>query len=402
MSAAPHTNAASADLQHRFIEPLDVLFLRGNKLFGDPGSNSESLVPPWPSAAAGALRSQLLAHDGGDLNAFAQGHINHPSLGTPQAPGSFALTAFHLARRQEGGTVHTLHALPADLVVTAKEWNKASEPPAQKELQVRSLRPHTPEHGLQSSSGFAQVPVLAEAERRKAETGLWLTQVGWQKYLHGQLPDPQNDLVKTSDLWAIDSRVGIGLNADTRSADDGKLFTAQAVAFKPGVGFLASVHGAALPAQGTLRLGGDGRAASSHSVALQGAQADLHTMATQGRCRIVLTTPGVFTLGWLPNGFAQQADGSTWLHLHGVRARLVCASVPRAETVSGWDLARWQPKAAQRAAPTGSVYWLDQLQATPEALGKLADSGFWSVECEDAQRRAEGFNRFSFAAFDCA
>ena len=31
-----------------FIEPLDVLVLRGNKLFGDPGSYGESLVPPWP------------------------------------------------------------------------------------------------------------------------------------------------------------------------------------------------------------------------------------------------------------------------------------------------------------------------------------------------------------------
>ncbi len=34
--------------QTTFIEPLDVLFLRGNKLFGDPGSHGESLIPPWP------------------------------------------------------------------------------------------------------------------------------------------------------------------------------------------------------------------------------------------------------------------------------------------------------------------------------------------------------------------
>lgn len=40
---------------YRFLEPLDVLFLRGNKLFGDPGSYGASLVPPWPSVAAGAL-----------------------------------------------------------------------------------------------------------------------------------------------------------------------------------------------------------------------------------------------------------------------------------------------------------------------------------------------------------
>jgi len=387
MSAANPTPS-----EHRFIEPLDVLFLRGNKLFGDPGSQGDSLVPPWPSAAAGALRSQLLAHDGTDLAAFAKGQVTHPSLGTPSAPGSFTLTAFTLAQRLGNGTLQTLHGLPADLVVTKHKET----------LSIQNLRPHTPAHGLLSSCAFSQAPLLAEAERRKAETGLWLTQSGWQKYLNGQLPNPDQDLVKTSELWAIDSRVGIGLNADTRSADDGKLFTTQAVAFQPGIGFVASVQGATLPTQGTLRLGGDGRAANSQSVAHQAPQADLQTIASQGRCRIVLTTPGLFTQGWLPNGFAQHSDGQHWLDLHGVRARLVCATVPRAETISGWDIARWQPKAALRAAPTGSVYWLDQLQATPEALGKLADNGFWSDACEDTHRRAEGFNRFAFAAYDCA
>lgn len=395
MSAATSTPSAHPT-EHRFIEPLDVLFLRGNKLFGDPGSHGESLVPPWPSTAAGALRSQLLAQDGTDLAAFTKGQITHPSLGTPAAPGSFALTAFTLARQQAGGSPLTLHALPADLVVTEK---------ADGQHHIQSLRPQAPHSGLLSSSAFSQVPVLAEAERRKAASGLWLSQDGWQRYLNGQLPHAGQDLVRTSELWAIDSRVGIGLNADTRSADDGKLFTVQAVAFKPGVGFLAGARGAALPAQGTLRLGGDGRAASSQALAHQAPQADLHAIATQARCRVVLTTPGLFAQGWLPNGFQLEADGHHWLNLLGVRARLVSATVPRSETISGWDLAanhgKGQPKAALRSAPSGSVYWLEQLQASPEALGKLADNGFWSEACEDTQRRAEGFNRFDFAAFDC-
>ena len=42
-----------------FIEPVDILFLRGNRLFGDAGSFGESLTPPWPSVVAGALRSGL-------------------------------------------------------------------------------------------------------------------------------------------------------------------------------------------------------------------------------------------------------------------------------------------------------------------------------------------------------
>ena len=387
--------------EHHFIEPLDVLFLRGNKLFGDRGSHGESLMPPWPSAAAGALRSQLLAHEGVDLAAFGKGQINHPSLGTPTAPGPFALTDFSLSHQLPDGTLQTLHALPADLVVTEKDTPPNSQAGKAKPHHIQSLRPQAPHPGLLSSGGFAQVPVLAETERRKAASGLWLSQQGWQRYLNGQLPSAEQDLVKTSELWAIDSRVGIGLNSSTRSADDGKLFTTQAVAFKPGVGFVASVRGAALPTQGTLRLGGDGRAASSQSVAHQAPQADLQAIAALGRCRVVLTTPGLFANGWLPNGFHLAEDGHHWLTMPGVRARLVCATVPRSETVSGWDLANWQPKAALRSAPSGSVYWLDQIQATPEALGKLADNGFWSEACEDTHRRAEGFNRFAFAAYDC-
>ena len=54
-------------VETRFLEPLDVLFLRGNKLFGDPGSFGESLIPPWPSVVAGALRSRMLADDRVDL-----------------------------------------------------------------------------------------------------------------------------------------------------------------------------------------------------------------------------------------------------------------------------------------------------------------------------------------------
>jgi len=388
----PTTAAVATGPEHRFIQPIDVLFMRGNKLFGNPGSHGESLVPPWPSVAAGALRSQLLAHDGTDLTGYAQGQIEHPSLGTPTTPGSFTLTAFNLARQLPDGSVQTLHSLPADLTVTQHDGG----------LHVQSLRPHAPERGLQTSGRLPCAPVLAETERRKAESGLWLTQAGWQKYLNGQLPNSQTEIIKNCDLWAIEARVGIGLQAEKRSADDGKLFTAQAIAFRPGVGFIASVRGARLPEQGSLRLGGDGRAAHSRRVALQTSQASLNAIAAQGRCRIVLTSPGLFDSGWLPNGFTSRADGSIWFNLCGVQGLLVCACVPRAETISGWDLARWQPKPALRAAPTGSVYWLEQLQATPEALGKLADNGLWSTPCQDTQRRAEGFNRFAFAAYLCA
>lgn len=374
-----------------FIEPLDVLFLRGNKLFGDPGSYGESLVPPWPSVAAGALRSRILTDDGVDLAAFAAGKVNHPTLGTPTAPGTFVVTAFHLARRFADGRVERLVAPPADLVIGEADNGMPS---------VRRLTPTPLAAGLAASNVLPLLPVLAERERGKPAGGYWLTESAWRAYRAGQTPSA-DELVRNKDLWAIDHRVGVGLDAVQGRAADGRLFSVQAVAMQKrenngfDVGFLTSVCGAALPKGGLLRLGGDGRGAALHPINHTDVSIDPAALCRQQRCRIVLTAPGLFADGWRLPG----CDAQGRFALHGVRGKLICAAVPRSETISGWDLAHHTPKPAQRVAPTGSVYWLDELDATPADLGKLAASGLWAEPCEDAARRAEGFNRFVFAIY---
>ena len=278
--------------------------------------------------------------------------------------------------------------------------------------------------------------MLAESQRAKPESGYWLTLAGWREYLAGRAP-AAGQWGSAGELWAIDPRVGVGLDAAARRAADGKLFSVQAVALvKQGawlrrqagagqpaqadydVGFLAAVRGATLPTSGVLRLGGDGRAAALSSAEVAWPEPDYTAIAAAGRCRLVLTTPGLFYSppppgrakrggrsrpgvragGWLPTGVTRAGDGGYDFDLHGVHGRLVCAAVPRAEVVSGWDLAQWQPKPAQRAAPAGSVYWLDELEATPDALRALVEQGLWP-EGAEAGRRAEGFNRVCLAAW---
>src|SRR5690606_16633082 len=103
----------------------------------------------------------------------------------------------------------------------------------------------------------------------------------------------------------------------------------------------------------------------------------------------------LFADGWKLPG----VDAEGRFSLHGVKGRLASAAVARAETVSGWDLARRAPKPARRVAPTGSVYWIDQLEATPEALDKLVETGLWLDADENPSRRAEGFNRIVLGAW---
>lgn len=375
----------------RFLEPLDVLFLRGNKLFGDPGSHGESLVPPWPSVAAGALRSSMLADERIDLAAFSRGEINHPTLGTPKQPGTFTITAFHLACKKADGSVELLITPPADLVVAEDEQGVPA---------VRMLVPTTPARGLASSAPLPLMPVLAEDRRSKPASGYWLSEAGWQRYLSGQAPLPEQ-LVKSSALWSLDHRVGVGLDANTRRAADGRLFSVQAIAMQAGVGFVVAVTGAVPPVGGSVRLGGDGRGAVVSSIEHALPEPNYVAIAQARRCRLVLTTPGIFAKGWLPHGGGERsADGSLPFTLQGVSGRIISAAVRRAEIVSGWDLARWQPKLAQRVAPTGSVYWLElDDDVSPDALRKLAESGLWGESCEDVSRRAEGFNRIALTAY---
>lgn len=367
-----------------FIEPVDMLVLRGNKLFGDPGSYGESFVPPWPSAAAGAIRSAVLARDG-DPSAFAKGQWRHPALGTPSEPGPFTIAAFHLARRR-GDRVEPLFEPPADLVI---EHDGDA-------LALRRMQPTLPADGLASSNPLPTLPILPQPQRTKPVAGWWLTAAAWRRYLHGE-SIPADGLVASETLWRYDLRVGVGLSPDTRHVEEGKLFSVNAVACKDGVGFLAGIAGAELPDNGMLRFGGDGRSARMQVVKVDWPQPDFAAIARARRARLVLTTPGLFGQGWLPTGVS--ADGARLFELHGVRARLIGAAVPRAQIVSGFDLAAWRPKPALRAAPTGSVYWLEELEATPEALRNLVETGLWLDALQDDTRRAEGFNRMTLSAY---
>ena len=383
--ASPDNN-----ISWRFIEPLDVLFLRGNQHFGAPGSYGESMVPPWPSVAAGALRSSILARDGVDLAAFSQGKQAHPELGTPADPGSFLLQSFQLGRKHSDGSVEQLFPLPADLVVTQGETDGMPQATG-----ITSLRPVALHAGISTSTSLPQLAVLAQSGRSKPASGWWLRQRGWERYLQGA-PLDADDVEHASRLWRFDERVGIGLNADTRSAEDGKLFTVRALAMSAGIGFISGTSGARAPENTTLRLGGDGRGARVSGIRLETPEPDYGALLQAGRCRIVLTSPGLFAGGWQLPGMD---TNSQLLVLPGLRARVVAAALSRAETISGWDLAQQCPKPAMKAASAGSVYWLEDLESSADALRKLVTHGLWMDPCEDTARRAEGFNRFSFATY---
>lgn len=337
-----------------FLEPLDILTLRGNKLFADAGAHGEALMPPWPSVAAGALRSRLLA-DGESLSALLD---------------SFRLTAFGLARKNTEGVCEPLWPLPADVVVTDDALADASY-----------LKPMPLAAGVASSAPLPRLPVFASDKPAKPIGGLWLNEDGIRAWLAGEAIFRRH-LVPSGKLWQTDPRLGIALDAKKRRAADGKIYTTECIALHRNMGFVAAYVGAAPLAENALvRLGGDGRGARVNLARLAALEPDWQRIAREGRFRLILTTPGLFADGWRP----QSLPGT-----------LVAAAAGRSETVSGWDVRDGfnRPKPALRAVPTGSVYWVDGFNGDIAALKALAEHG---LPPTDATRHAEGFGKLAIA-----
>lgn len=367
-----------------FVQPLDVLMIRGNKSFGGAGQHGEAVMPPWPSLFAGAFRSALLGQDAAQLARFARGERLPGALGdvlgTPAEPGGFAINWLSLASRsvRSEDIVHAV-PLPADLAA----FDDAKAP--------LSLHPAKLPAGSAAANELPLTALLRMAKQVKPAAGRWLDGAGLAAHMAGT---PPASTLKTADLFQRETRLGIALDAGSRTAEDGALYTTEAIAFNTGAGFLVGIDGDAgqLPASGFLRLGGDGKGAAYSRADFTPPAAPLADIAASRRFRVILATPGIFAAGWLPDGVTRQGERDCRLRGNGFSARLACAAVPRFDIISGWDLALQQPKTAQRVAPAGSVYWFDELEGDAGKLAAWVEGGLWG-DNYDKQRRAEGFNR---------
>lgn len=313
-----------------FLEPLDVWLFRDGRPF-DAGSDhrAQSLFPPYPSVVQGAIRSHQLVLRGVDLGdpvAIAA------AVGTADNVGPLRLRGPFVARR-EGDRIVRYLPQPADAVSLDAERPRLR----------RATSPRAPDGRLLTSAPTPCLLGLDDASA-KGRSDVWLSEENLASYLRGDTVAG----VPATELFVRESRFGIGLDAGTRTAQEGALYEAEFIRPLAGVGLLIEAEGyEGWPARGAMRIGGEGRAAAFAQVDAPPWPAAPNPLPR--RFTLYFATPACFEGGWQP-------AGGDWSRVFVGDVRLVAAAVGRYESIGGYDWAARGHKPALRHVPAGSVY----------------------------------------------
>ena len=315
-----------------FLEALDVWLFRDGRPF-DAGSDhrAESMFPPYPSVVQGAIRSHQLALLGINLT---DAKAIEDAVGTATDFKELRLRGPVVARRRPDGSVIRYFPLPADAI------------PCDDQGHYRSLSPQPKPENVLTSAPTPQLLMPVGAPCKEKPGPWWMDKDNLKRCLAGQ----EAQAVRSSELFERESRFGIGLDSQPRVTKEGALYEVEFIRPGAGVGLLVEVDGYDnWPAEGVLRLGGEGHAARFYQLN--------ETLAWPAppdplprRFKVYFATPTYFENGWQPDNWDRFFTG---------KVTLQAAAVRRYESIGGFDLATGDHKPARRFVPAGSVYFFE-------------------------------------------
>lgn len=375
-----------------FVKPFDVIMPRGNRHWGvSSGDFGQINMPPAPSVFAGAFRSLIASSDSETYKTIIKGKMpTNPKyasvLGSLEQPGTFQIANINIGIKN-GDKYEPLYLLPNDITLFENG----------DQLDIRYSNPDVLPSIIKQNN-ILPLSAILKAPSKKPINGYWLKESGFKKYINGE-KILCSDLVKSSELWKKEMRVGVALDNNSRAAKEGQLYSAETISLKENVGFIVKIDGAdeVLPNVGTISLGGDQRAANFELIDLKLPKINTEKIEQEKEFKLILNVPAIFKNGWIPD--LVEKDGENYiLNYKGCKAKLVCASINGYETLSGWNMVDNLPKTAMKTVPAGSVYWFDLIEGSVSVIKDLAETGLWNNN-PDKQRVVEGYNRAYLAVY---
>jgi CRISPR-associated protein Cmr3 len=384
------------------LSTLAPLLFRDGRPFagGNEETRAQSLSAPLPHTVAGFVRTQLgNARPGWQWRALK----------------GLSDDALHEKLRE-------LHGCPIRSILVrdgAFMFPAPLNAVVDKTGRVYRLSPHDLESGEGTNLPPGLRPLLTpeQDEDFKPESGYrYWPAAAMTRWLLGEVPE---DLEKIGGP-PPDERVHVGIDPESKTGDDGKLFTVTYRSFEereriPDTELSESERGG-LPKyrhhRWTIRiktdvkgeiapvghLGGERR-----PVVLQNLGNDPKAWPNKGqfegvvqaikssdRLLFILTSPALFEHGWKPAWLTEDTGPHTPAGVGALRGKvkLLGAAVGRRVPVSGWNLREDRPKAVRWAVPAGSVYFLKLKTGVDRE--KLLDA--WMKPLSDRQNdQRDGF-----------
>jgi CRISPR-associated protein Cmr3 len=354
---------------------LDTFFFRDGTPYnaGEGGATGiKSAFPPYMTTLQGAIRTAL---------AMGQGWTpSRPEgwpaeLGGPDDLGDLRLQGPYL--RYMGR-----YLFPLPLVVVKGSWKK-------EKVYTRLV----PGGEADCDLGRIRLPALKQpVEGAKTLEGAFVTQRGLETILAGGVPESDELYSHRGDegednqrqLWHREPRVGIGRDANTRTAIDGRLYSIEHIRPDPDLSVVVRVAG--LPAgwhqavPKVIPLGGERRVARVEIEPDAGILPEMGKLEKNGdklRFTATLMTP-------YRGRDREEVQRCIRGGPPGIPGQCISACIGRVGQLGGWDLVRHYPRPLQPLLPAGSTWFYE---ADPAALpdvkkvhGRCADSlGFGQI-----------------------
>ncbi|MCP4185407.1 MAG: hypothetical protein GY761_19210 [Hyphomicrobiales bacterium] len=368
------------------ISAIDTLMFRDGRPFNqaDAGaSEAVSVFPPYPPTVVGAIRAALWRQLGNWDKKILGNGTNWQA--TESVLGDLCFGAPQLL-------CDGVPVFPVPLhIVEGNSGNGNSE--------LTWLSP-----GITHKCDLGEVrlpePVDANLAGIKTIEDRWLTAVGMQEVLDGRLPDRKLvkkdiyssvdgcHMVKRECLWQGESRVGIGINPDTRTTENAQLYMANHARMQDGVCLQVQMDGYKRDFRHTIQpLAGEHRMADITVSGIGSSQRPaISKTLDEGRYLVICLSPLV--IDRMP-----KSGGN----IDGLPGKVTSACLGKPVVFGGWNSTEKPcgPIPLRQCIPAGSVWFMQgdeniNASAIPTRIGKATQWGFGQVLIGKWQERYNG------------
>lgn len=363
-----------AAVQWQF-EALDTFFFREAAPFnaGEGGQGGQaSVFPPAMSTLQGAIRYQLASCRGWHPGA---GNLP-PELGDNNDLGDLRLSGPYLYCDKE-------LLLPAPLFLLRLHDEVG------KKTSYHRLLPGDPVL-CDLDEKVVRLPVMPDgAGGAKPMDNYWLSAATMERVLAGGVPEDDdssagfdkpagcifaNGVAGSDQLWKSEPRVGIELDANSRTAKESNLYAINMIRPKKHVALVVGVDG--IPEEwcqsvrqntNVVNLGGEGKLAGLKITDKQielPAMPDLIPVKGKVLFTVTLITPGYF-------GNRKQTQKAIMSLQPWINQTCITACIGKARQIGGWDLSANRPRPLLPFIPSGSTWFFEGDEADIDEIAEL-------------------------------